>query len=1058
MGEYVMKKTLVISLCLLMVASIAFARSSNENPVERFQNTSTLNDNDAWRQLMVNSQIHRAPAQVDTTFYIGRSDSPYGTGTFEGSGDQCDWQGWTRNDVTQQLDNYWHVDDFNGLTGVHGGLVALQGTKSMWCGARPDNTHPIKCSYINLPGYANAWNQSLGTAALTVSGDVTLGFQIFWDSENEYDFTYIQWDQNDGNWQDMVTDVSPVGPGLDGTGQWDTTLVVPAASHSGTIRFRFSFQSDGAWSDGDGGGNSDGGCTVDALTVTDGGGEVIPAEDFELIPLDSNNGNNWFSTLAPGYGKLANTFQGNEVVQEDPCFVNETCVWGFFNGSTSDYSCGTPPWPDQETVPYENAIGQYVDQQIWSPWMDISQETGTVFELTYWNYWDLQIPNWVFSDFHVRGIDSTEAIPCPSNWFGDGFVNYGDDKTWGNSIRPVGLIVPAGSSHIQVSLDVVDYCQYGFPCASSCHSHAPVYDNVSVYRVSAEGPQWDVRDIDQFQDNFPDNGTITGTARADMASDNNWSEPTQAVVPGDSCVVQVSDPAVGLANTINSRAHVFMWVSIDGPTAVAAALDPASLTVCDGARYPYVATELINGRTWYKFQADTCYTAVDNLVAPDDYNMDFCDNLFVPGDTIWFFWGAENTGGKYTYANAALTTAGNQTDDKNEAATFADEFQILPAVGRDVEDGGLGGDILYVDGMNFRGAQPYFDTSFQNLGILHLVDRYDIRGPSSGISNHPGNRVKAVTAQLVPIYRKILWNTGNLDVAFADGTGDNTDKSADTQLMLSYMDNLGTTGGIYLDGDQVALEWSQMADPSAQSLRNVYMGFGTVTDDHQPVVGYNPLGVGVASGIFSEGVAPATVEDTVVVEGGCPTPNTFDIIEATGTAVVEMNYQDPRPGGSDAPAILSQVTTNTVSTDVTFILSGFSFHYIRDYEALGYPARYRHMRHILGALSNVVDEPTGTDDVIAKRNNLDQNVPNPFNPTTTIKYEVREAGLVSLKIYNVAGQLVKTLVDGQKVAGQVYEANWNGLNDSGQPVSSGVYFYKLVAKNFTQTKKMVLLK
>jgi hypothetical protein len=251
-----------------------------------------------------------------------------------------------------------------------------------------------------------------------------------------------------------------------------------------------------------------------------------------------------------------------------------------------------------------------------------------------------------------------------------------------------------------------------------------------------------------------------------------------------------------------------------------------------------------------------------------------------------------------------------------------------------------------------------------------------------------------------------------------------------------------------------------MADPSAGSLRNVYMNFGTVINDHQPTVGFNPLGVGVASGAFSEGTAPNTVEDTVVVEGGCPTPNTFDIIPATGASVVQMNYQDPRPGGASAPAILSQTTTNTVSVDVSFMLSGFSFHYIRDYPdgLLGYPARYRHMRHILGFLSNIVDEPTGGGDIAAKRNNLDQNIPNPFNPTTTIKYEVREAGLVSLKIYNVAGQLVKTLVDGQKVAGQVYSATWNGLNDAGQPVSSGVYFYKLVAKNFTQTKKMVLLK
>jgi len=195
------------------------------------------------------------------------------------------------------------------------------------------------------------------------------------------------------------------------------------------------------------------------------------------------------------------------------------------------------------------------------------------------------------------------------------------------------------------------------------------------------------------------------------------------------------------------------------------------------------------------------------------------------------------------------------------------------------------------------------------------------------------------------------------------------------------------------------------------------------------------------------------------VEGGCPSPNTFDILEQTGNSVVEMNYHYWMPGDSTfAPAILSQQTVNAVDSTVGFVLSGFSFHYIRDLKPAGFPARYTHMQHILEFLDNVVDQPVGSGTPELTRNNLEQNVPNPFNPTTTIKYEVKESGLVSLRIYNVAGQLVKTLVDGQRNSGQLYEATWNGLNNSGQPVSSGVYFYKLVAKNFTQTKKMVLLK
>jgi hypothetical protein len=929
----------------------------------------------------------------------------------------------------------------------------------MWCGVRPDNNDPLLCQYINLPGYANSWNQSFQTnACLAVSGDVLLDFQIFWNSESDYDFTFIQFDECDDNWQDIGLD-DFFNNGLNGLGQWDTTFVVADSLHSGSLRFRFKFQSDGAWSDGDGGGNSDGGCTIDALRVRDGAlgaNIVVPLEDFEDETVGDNDANDWSSVVAAGYGELAALFNGFALVQEDPCFSNLTCVWAFINGSTSDYSCGTPPFPEQATVPYENARGQYVDQQIWSPWMDITTSTGTVFEMNYLNYWDLQIPNWVFSDWHVRSIDSTAALPCPGLWFGDGFVNYGDDKTWAFRATPpgLGLLVEPGATHIQISLDVVDYCQYGFPCATSCHSHSPVYDDVIVYRVGAVGPQFYIRDIDQFQDNFPDDGTITGTARADNATDNNWTEPLQAVVPGDSAVVQVSDPAVGLDTEGNGRASVFLFVSIDGPNSATAGATISG----DAVRFPYVSggDVVAGGRTWMRFQADTTYSVTNQPSLDGDYCCDLNDALFVPGDTIWYFWGARNTDQLWGYCAASLPTAGNQTADIEEIAANADEFQILPAVGRDVQDGGLGGDILYVDGMNFRGAQPYFDSAFENLGIIETIDRYDIRGPSSAISNHPGNRVKNVNAQLVPIYKKIIWNTGNLDVAFADGTGDNTDKSDDTGLALTFLDNINYGGGgFYLDGDNVPTEWLQMTAASALSLRNVYMGFDVTSTDHQPVVGYNPWGIGVAGGMFDVG----GVIDSIAVYGGCPAPNTMDVLAAVGADTkVELNYHDWSGDSTFAPAILSQLTENTVGDTVGFILSGFSYHYQRDLVPAGYPKRFDIMQRILNYLDNITDQPVGSGTPELTKNKLDQNVPNPFNPTTTIKYEVKESGLVSLRIYNVAGQLVKTLVDGQRNAGQVYEATWNGLNNNGQSVSSGVYFYKLVAKNFSQTKKMVLLK
>jgi hypothetical protein len=94
---------------------------------------------------------------------------------------------------------------------------------------------------------------------------------------------------------------------------------------------------------------------------------------------------------------------------------------------------------------------------------------------------------------------------------------------------------------------------------------------------------------------------------------------------------------------------------------------------------------------------------------------------------------------------------------------------------------------------------------------------------------------------------------------------------------------------------------------------------------------------------------------------------------------------------------------------------------------------------------------------------LSQNYPNPFNPTTTIQYGLPMAANVTLKIYNILGQEVRTLLNEQRAPG-TFQAVWDGRNSLGQQVSTGVYFYSLVATSvdnnstFTNIKKMLLLK
>lgn len=88
---------------------------------------------------------------------------------------------------------------------------------------------------------------------------------------------------------------------------------------------------------------------------------------------------------------------------------------------------------------------------------------------------------------------------------------------------------------------------------------------------------------------------------------------------------------------------------------------------------------------------------------------------------------------------------------------------------------------------------------------------------------------------------------------------------------------------------------------------------------------------------------------------------------------------------------------------------------------------------------------------------LGQNYPNPFNPTTTISFDLPKLENVRIVVYDILGREVRTLVDQEMAAGR-YHVMWNGTNDKGQGVSTGVYFYRMEAGNFISLKKMLLVK
>jgi hypothetical protein len=110
----------------------------------------------------------------------------------------------------------------------------------------------------------------------------------------------------------------------------------------------------------------------------------------------------------------------------------------------------------------------------------------------------------------------------------------------------------------------------------------------------------------------------------------------------------------------------------------------------------------------------------------------------------------------------------------------------------------------------------------------------------------------------------------------------------------------------------------------------------------------------------------------------------------------------------------------------------------------------------------VVDVRLKLGDIMPEKSVLLQNYPNPFNPETWIPYHLKDANDVSIRIYNSAGQLIRTLDLGYRDAGvyssQSKSAYWDGRNEAGEQVSSGIYFYNITAGDFTATKKMVVKK
>jgi hypothetical protein len=164
---------------------------------------------------------------------------------------------------------------------------------------------------------------------------------------------------------------------------------------------------------------------------------------------------------------------------------------------------------------------------------------------------------------------------------------------------------------------------------------------------------------------------------------------------------------------------------------------------------------------------------------------------------------------------------------------------------------------------------------------------------------------------------------------------------------------------------------------------------------------------------------------------------------------------EPVTGAIDSMIVKNFATANKLNYS-SMIASLFNYNYVSHDMSHGiHNTKYTVaiLRASLGLVTGVEMDPLPVPKSFA----LDQNYPNPFNPSTEIRYTLPRASNVKLAVYDIMGRVVRTLIDQNMDAGS-HRTMWNGRDNSGQTVSSGVYFYHIQADGFNATKKMVMMK
>jgi len=969
---------------------------------------------------------------------------PYYDGDFEDANGDPSWNGWTHVDLTQPTESHWNVSNYNQPDPAN---------YAAWCG----NIDFVSCGLPDPDGgYGNYWNDVLEYRQTVpnpgTSSTVSITATLIYDSEPGYDYTYLSYKFNGQfiadlhSWDDAGT-VDVIG---------SVTYLPQEYLDSTDIAVYFRFQSDIGWSDEDCSWPTAGACQVDDINVHLVNG-VFTGDFFEDFEHDGDPADFglWNIAFPDGVGDYAKIWTGLE--DADPCNTNYTPQVAFIDdgivvpgtgGSECINWCYGPAGYIVTTTGGLAGQGNYLLNAIESPvmaWPEPKNAGDPDYDgitLTFGVYVHEELsassPG-IFYSFQVRSADTDGSAGDPQiiteqNWRNWGYW-YASGPEYRRKYDDVTSLMNPGRDEIQVRLEAKEFDDW-FGYTGHNGTPAPYFDNVTVKVFPVVGPSMDTFEgLDLAHDDFPERGSIdTGdlgshSVRFDMEKAINYSDDLGYDF-GDSLVVKIVSVRAG--------------ADLDGDPEMHYILD--SNPVFD----PYRTAGLpaIGSVTGLPAVGAT------GEPSPGMWAFDLPDTGFLfPGDVLHYYFSSTDAIGGLGGSNPQ--TALMPADTTGFSTGFGDPLgyhpvftvQALPSIRPDGEGGYEQPGILVIND-DRRLGMPEWHTALNNIGLLvnEDYDMYVVN--SSSANNHSGIGARATHLTLGG-YDDILYTSGNQGV-WTLGNGNGT--SDDVTPLTNWLDLGGKD--IFLTGDELAHDLSQTGTAALTFLEN-YMGVTLVVSDVRSFIGNQstPLVKVIADNPVFNGTL-----ETWIAFGSCPNINTFDGLNTIGTGQRIAEFTDS--AGQGGQYTFSAATLNIMANGSRAISMPVAFSYIyTDPAAPGnlLPGRAQLLRDVLQYF-NIVGDPQQVSPVPPVITFQTSNYPNPFNPSTTIKYSMPTAGHLKLSIYNVRGQLVKTLIDGNRPAGSDQTIIWDGTNNQGSATASGVYFYEARTGGEVKIRKMALLK